>query len=103
MKRIFMAASLLVAATSFTGINSANATIEIALSKGDGQHISPSQVPAPVMASFNSHFPNATNVQWEREKEHGAIVYQADFTMNGKRWRATFASDGTMLSAGPRK
>ena len=102
MKKIFLAASILIAATSFAGSVTANATT-MSLVKGGGVHISQSQVPAPVLASFNSSFPNATNVQWERETEHGRTTYQADFYMNGKRWRATFAANGTLLSAGPKK
>ncbi|HEX5154384.1 MAG TPA: hypothetical protein VFW07_23210 [Parafilimonas sp.] len=98
MKRIFLAASLLIAATSFTG--SFNTTSVLESAKRDGKHIPASEVPAPVMASFNENFPTAANVQWEKEKEHGAIVYQADFLKNGKRWRAVFAKNGTLLSSG---
>ena len=102
MKRIFLAASLLIAATSFTSNLNANASTVSVLEKSakrDGVHIPASQVPAPVMASFNEKFPTAANAQWEKEKEHGAIVYQADFLKNGKRWRAIFAADGTFLSS----
>jgi hypothetical protein len=101
MKRIFLAASLLIAATSFTGSLTANASTVSVLesAKRDGRHIPASEVPTAVMASFNENFPTATNVQWEKEKEHGAIVYQADFLKNGKRWRAIFAKDGTLLSS----
>ncbi len=102
MKKVILAASLLLAATSFAGLNSANAATEMVNSKGGGVHIPPSQVPPPVMATFNTNFPTATNVRWERQREHGSVTYQADFLLNGKKWRATFASDGTMLSAGPR-
>ncbi|MBV9961575.1 MAG: hypothetical protein JO072_04955 [Parafilimonas sp.] len=103
MKKIFLAASLLIAATSFAGITSANATTMSVTKKGDGQHISQSQVPPPVLASFNANFPNAVNVQWEKETEHGSTTYQATFLMNGKRWRATFSSNGTLLSSGPKR
>jgi hypothetical protein len=101
MKRIFLAASLIIAATSFTGSFNANASTVSVLesTKRDGRHIPASEVPTPVMASFNENFPTATNVQWEKEKEHGAIVYQADFLKNGKKWRAVFAKDGTLLSS----
>jgi hypothetical protein len=102
MKKILLAASLLIAATSFTGINSANAAGIVSVKSGGGVHIPASQVPVAVRASFASNFPNATNVRWERETEHGRIQYQADFIQNGQRWRAVFASNGTLLSAGPR-
>jgi len=101
MKRIFLAASLIIAATSFTSSLHAGALTISAVesAKRDGIHISPSQVPVAVMASFNETFPTATNVQWEKEKEHGATVYQADFMKNGRRWRAVFAADGTLLKS----
>ena len=101
MKKVFLAASLIIAAASFTAVNQANASTASVASKGDGQHIPASQVPAPVIASFNANFPTATNVRWEKEKEHGQTIYQADFQLNGKRWRAEFKPNGTMLSAGP--
>ena len=101
MKKIFLAASLLIAATTFTGISSANAAV-IAVAKADGVHIPASQVPVAVRATFHADFPTATNVRWEREREHGQTQYQADFIQNGQRWRAIFASNGTLLSAGPR-
>lgn len=100
MKKIFLAAALLFAATTFTGVATANATM--VLKSGDGKHIPASQVPGPVLASFNTNFPTATNVKWEKEREHGQVQYKADFNQNGKRWRAIFAADGTLLSAGPR-
>ena len=99
MKKIILAASLIIAATSITGTISANATPSVVLSKGDGKHISAAEVPAPVMASFNSNFPNAANVQWEKEKEHGQTTYQAKFLQNGKKKVAVFAANGTLLSS----
>lgn len=99
MKKLFLAAGLLLAATSFTGYNSANAAVIV---KAGGKHIPASQVPAPVLATFSSTFPTATNVKWQVEREHGQVVYQADFVQNGQRWRAQFSADGTLLSAGPR-
>lgn len=102
MKKIILAASLIIAATSIAGTTSAYASTSNVLLSGGGKHISASAVPAPVMASFNANFPTATNTQWEKEKEHGQTTYQADFQLNGKRWRAVFAPDGTLLSSGPR-
>ena len=69
MKRIFLAASLLIAATSFTSNLNANASTVSVLTKsakGGGKHIPASEVPAPVMASFNEKFPTAANAQWEK-------------------------------------
>jgi len=100
MKKIFLAASLLLAATTFSGIYAANATAIVMAKKG--VEIPASPVPVAVRSSFAANFPNATNVKWERQREDGGVQYQADFRMNGQRWRARFAADGTLLSAGPR-
>jgi hypothetical protein len=94
MKKILLAVSLLLAGATFANAN--NVTV-VTIASGDGVHISASQVPGPVLASFNSMFPGATRVRWEREREHGKTTYQADFVLNGKRMKATFAADGTYL------
>lgn len=101
MKKIFLAASLLLAATTFTGVTSANATAITLIAK-KGVKIPASEVPPAVMTTFNNTFPNATNVQWERERQDSGVQYQADFTQNGVRWRARFSKSGKLLSAGPR-
>lgn len=96
MKKVIFAALMLATVFSFS-ITTANSA-PYAISKSDGRHISPSQVPAPVMSSFNNRYPNATNVQWEVEREDGSKVYQAQFRQpNGKRIKAQFAPDGTFL------
>ena len=101
MKKIFFAASLIIAATSITCVTSAKASTVTVLSSGDdGQHISASAVPAQVRASFHADFPGASNAQWEKEREHGQTAFQVDFLNNGKKWRAVFAPDGTLLSSG---
>ncbi len=105
MKRIFLAVSLIIAAASVTNVLQANSSVTAVNLKsggddGSGKHIAPSQLPQAVMASFNTNFPTATNAQWEKEREHGGTTYKADFQLNGKRWRAVFAPDGTILSSG---
>lgn len=104
MKRIFLAASLLIAAASVTNVLHANASVATVSFKGGddnggGQHISPSQLPPAVLSAFNSKFPTAANAKWEKESEHGGTVYKVDFYLNGKRWRAVFAPSGALLSS----
>jgi hypothetical protein len=96
MKKILFAALMLTSVSAFASNASVTPNVS-SLKSDDGRHISASQVPAPVMQSFNSMFPDATNVQWEVEKEHGSKVYQAEFTQNGRRFQAQFAPDGTFL------
>jgi hypothetical protein len=96
MKKLLFAALMLTSASAFASANGSVVSNVVAVKSG-GHHISASEVPAPVMESFNSRFPDATNVQWQVEKEHGSKVYQAEFTLNGKRFKAQFAPDGTFL------
>jgi hypothetical protein len=98
MKKILLAAFLLTTLSAVVLANTNNTvTPNVATRSGDGRHISASEVPAPVLASFNERFPTATRVRWEVEREHGGRVYEAEFTMNGKRFKAEFAPDGTFL------
>jgi len=97
MKKIVLAALLLTSISAFAFANGNVVSNVRTVASGDGRHISASEVPAPVMESFNSRFPTATNVSWEVEREHGSRVYEATFTQNGKRFKATFAPDGTFL------
>ena len=96
MKRVLFAALMLTSVSAFASNGSIVSNV-VSVKSGDGRHISASEVPAPVMQSFNNRFPDATNVQWQVEKEHGSKVYQAEFTQNGKRFKAQFASDGAFL------
>ncbi len=97
MKKILFAALMLTSVSVFAVSNAIPASTVMSVQSGEGLHISASEVPAPVMESFNSRFPDATNVQWQVEREHGSKVYQAEFTQNGKRFKAQFAPDGTFL------
>ena len=97
MKKLILAAFMLVSVSAMA-LASSTTVQHSAQASGNGRHISASQVPAPVMASFNALYPNATNVSWEVQKEHGAVVYQASFQQNGKCFKAKFSADGTFLS-----
>ena len=98
MKKIVFAALMLTSVSGFAAFNQQAVSSTVAM-KDDGgsKHISASQVPAAVIESFNAKFPDAKNVQWEVQKEDGGKIYQAEFTQNGKRFKAQFAPDGTFL------
>ena len=88
MKKMLFAASLLIAGTTFAGPNYLTLS-KAAVVKG-GTHIPSSEVPSSILAQFNSQYPTATNVQWQKEAEHGSVVYQAEFTVNGKRMKVQY-------------
>ncbi len=98
MKKILVAAALLLAVGSYAMPHSAVAN-HIALEAKKGRHIDASQVPASVMATFTSMFPTAQNVRWEVERDNGQVVYTAKFTVNGQRQSARFLSNGTYIGS----
>lgn len=100
MKKVLLAASLFISAATFAGynhVNPVNTTVD-----AGGNHIPASQVPVAVKTTFRNMFSGATNVRWQLETEHGRTVYQADFLLDGQRWRAIFSADGTFIKGGAR-
>jgi hypothetical protein len=63
-------------------------------SSGD-DHISASQVPVPVMSTYNTRYPSASG-QIEWEIEHGN-TYKVKFFSGAQRWQAQFKTDGTFI------
>jgi hypothetical protein len=58
--------------------------------------ISASQVPSPVMSSFNSKYPNASGqIEWEKEDGN---TYKVKFFIGSQRWQAIFNADGSFVS-----
>ncbi|NJC26637.1 PepSY-like domain-containing protein [Neolewinella antarctica] len=50
-------------------------------------------VPAAVMSAFNTAYPNATEVHWERDGDG----YEVDFEYNGEEMEVDYDSQGTAL------
>ena len=97
MKKVLLAALMLFSICSFATVNTGTITVSKAIALKDGSHISASQVPDAVIKSFNRHFPNAKNVSWEVDREHGSKVYEAKFKQNGHCKRAEFLPGGGLL------
>lgn len=49
------------------------------------------EVPENVKSSFNSKFPNATEIKWEQEHKN---EWEAEFKVNGVDYSANFNSEG---------
>ena len=98
MKKVLLAALMLFSICSFVTATSGTTTeLRSIILKDDGRHIPASQVPNAVLKSFNRHFPNAKNVSWEVDREHGSKVYEAKFKQNGNCKQAEFLSNGSLL------
>ena len=63
----------------------------------DNKELSSSDVPTSVKDAFNSKYTNATDVKWEDAHENNEQTYKAKFTLNGKRMKAEFDSNGTFI------
>ena len=97
MKKVLLAAVMLFSISSFATVTTSTPAASTTIVSDDGRHIPASEVPAAVLASFNKHFPKATNVRWEIDREHGSRVYEAKFRQNGQCKQAEFTPGGALL------
>ncbi len=56
----------------------------------------PPEVPAPVMKALQARFPHAVVDKCTKEKEHGAVVYDIEFTLKGMKREADVQENGTI-------
>ena len=52
--------------------------------------------PQPVLQAIEKRFPGATIQKWSKENEHGAVLYDVEFTQDGKKLEADVTPDGTI-------
>lgn len=65
---------------------------------GDGsEEIEAANVPTTVISAFNTKYPGATNVEWERETDDENLRYEAEFDFNGADMKAKFDGNGAFL------
>jgi Ni/Co efflux regulator RcnB len=56
------------------------------------------EVPASVIAAFNSKYPNIADVQWLKgENKKGKIFYRVRWQQSGKKMMAMFREDGSFI------
>lgn len=61
------------------------------------------EVPPAVRSAFASRYPSATEPQWSKEKEHGKVVYEAEWKSDGKEFEASFDSEGNFIEISQEK
>jgi uncharacterized membrane protein YkoI len=64
---------------------------------GDNDNIPPDQVPAKAMATLKKLAGTAEITEIEREKEHGLVIYEAEWSVNGKEKEAAVTADGDLV------
>ena len=65
--------------------------------KEDDKTISTNDVPAPVQTAFSAKYSTATDVKWEDASEGTKKTYKAKFTLNGKKMKAEFDTNGVFV------
>jgi hypothetical protein len=90
MKKVILAAALLITVSSSFAVNYTNAntvTQQINAKR-------PRPIPQPCIDSYNAMYPGATTIKWARK---GEGVYQVTFLYGGEKMTARYAADGTYL------
>jgi len=68
-------------------------SIMLVMGCADAQKVKESQVPAPVVSSFNKMYPTVKEKQWELEDGN----YEAEFDMDKSESSVTFDATGNLL------
>ena len=63
----------------------------------DSKELISSDVPTSVKEAFISKYSTAADVKWEDGHENNKQTYKAKFTLNGKKMKAEFDSNGTFI------
>jgi hypothetical protein len=65
---------------------------------GQEQAVAPSQIPKAVMSALHARFPQARITKSVKEKEGGQLIYDLEFTQQGRKCEADIAEDGTYIN-----
>ena len=88
MKKIFLITALSLSLFTIQSCDNDNKV------KEDDKTISTTDVPAPVQTAFSAKYSTATDVKWEDASEGTKQTYKAKFTLNGKKMKAEFDTNG---------
>ena len=88
MKKIFLILALSLSLFTIQSCDNDNTT------KDNDKTISTNDVPAPVQTAFSAKYSTATDIKWEDASEGTKQTYKAKFTLNGKKMKAEFDTNG---------
>jgi uncharacterized membrane protein YkoI len=63
----------------------------------DEDELTIDQVPEPARAALLELAGGANIIEAEREREHGAVIYEAEWVKNGTKYEAAVTADGALL------
>jgi len=58
----------------------------------------PERIPKRVMQTLKAKFPKAQIQKWAKEKEDAVVVYDFEFTQDGRKFEADIRENGTILN-----
>ena len=90
MKKIIFCIAVMGASLGFQSCSEDSQT----KMKGD---VPDSEVPEAVKVAFSTKYPGATDLQWERETENSATVYEAEFKFENMEREAFFEENGNFV------
>jgi hypothetical protein len=88
MKKIFLIMALSFSLFTIQSCDNDNKV------KDDEKTLSTNDVPPPVQTAFSAKYSTATDVKWEDAHEGTKQTYKAKFTLNGKKMKAEFDTNG---------
>lgn len=62
-----------------------------------GQDVPLEQLPAPVRATVERETQGGKITDIEKDHEGGQVIYEVEFTLDGKEWELDIAEDGKLL------
>ena len=60
----------------------------------EDKEVSTSEVPESVKSAFSAKYSTASDIKWEDAHEDDKQTYKAKFTINGKKMKAEFDTNG---------
>ena len=63
----------------------------------DEKDIATSEVPQAATAAFSAKYPTATDIKWVTETKKDHMIYEAKFTLDGKKLEAEFEPSGAFI------
>ena len=66
-----------------------------------GQAVPLEQLPAPVRATVEKETQGGKVTDIEKDHERGQVIYEVEFTLDGKEWELDIAEDGKLLEKRP--
>lgn len=65
--------------------------------KASGTEVNKNEIPKAVLEAFQKTYPNAKEVEFEKETSKGKTVYEAEFKESDREYEVLFDADGVIL------